>query len=163
MNVDQSYQEAKATSTTHGLITLKRAIKTLGSRVIDRRTSLGKQLNAWRSELIESLGGNDAVSVQERAIVDAAVTTKLMLDSLDAWVLSQPSLVNHRKRAVWPVVGQRQALSDALVRYMMQLGLSKRSRPTMTLAELLQRSSPSPAPSPSPSPEAKGGHPVDPS
>ena len=139
MNVDESYQEAKATSTTHGLTTMKRAIKTLGSRVIDRRTSLGKQLNAWRSELIESLGGNEAVSVQERVIIDAATTTKLMLDSLDAWILSQPSLVNHRKRSVWPVVGQRQALADALVRCMTQLGLQRRSKPTQTLAELLAR------------------------
>ena len=138
MNVDESYQEAKATSTTHGLTTMKRAIKTLGSRVIDRRTSLGKQLNAWRSELIESLGGNEAVSVQERVIIDAATTTKLMLDSLDAWVLSQPSLVNHRKRAVWPVVGQRQALSDALVRYMTQLGLARRAKPVSGLADLLR-------------------------
>ena len=137
MNVDESYPAAKATSTTHGLTTMKRAIKTLGSRAIDRRTSLGKQLNEWRGELIRDLGGDRAISTQERAIVDVAVTTKLMLDSLDAWVLLQPSLVNHRKRSVWPVVGQRQALSDALVRYMMQLGLSKRSRPTQTLAELL--------------------------
>ena len=144
MNVDESYQEVKATCTTHGLTTMKRAIKTLGSLVIDRRTTLGKQLNEWRGELIRDLGGDSAISTQERAIVDAATTTKLMLDSLDAWVLSQPSLVNHRKRAVWPVVGQRQALSDALVRYMTQLGLSKRSHPTMTLADLLQRPSPSP-------------------
>ena len=139
MNVDESYQEAKATSTTHGLTTMKRAIKTLGSRAIDQRTKMGKALNAWRSELIESLGGNEAVSVQERVIIDAATSTKLMLDSLDAWVLSQPSLVNHRKRAVWPVVGQRQALSDALVRYMTLLGMSKRSRPTQTLSELLSK------------------------
>ena len=126
-------------ATTHGRYLAKRALLELGSRSIDGRTNMGKALNAWRSELIESLGGNEAVSVQERVIIDAATSTKLMLDSLDAWVLSQPSLVNHRKRAVWPVVGQRQALSDALVRYMTQLGLSKRSRPTQTLAELLSK------------------------
>ena len=124
-------------ATTHGRYLAKRALLALGSRSIDGRTNMGKALNAWRSELIESLGGNEAVSVQERVIIDAATTTKLMLDSLDAWVLSQPSLVNHRKRAVWPVVGQRQALSDALVRYMTQLGLARRAKPVATLADLL--------------------------
>ena len=47
---------------THGHTTMKRAIKTLGSRAIDRRTCLGKALDQWRAELIADLGGESAVS-----------------------------------------------------------------------------------------------------
>ena len=39
---------------------MKRAVKELGSRAIDGRTSVGKALLHWRSELIAELGGGDA-------------------------------------------------------------------------------------------------------
>src|SRR5262249_22131393 len=112
----------------HGLYRLKDAVKTLGSRTIDRRTVLGRALTQWRAELIEALGGPDAVSPQQLVIVDQATTTKLLLDSVNAWLVTQPSLVNARKRSLIPVVQQRQQLADALVRYMTLLGL-ERQRP----------------------------------
>ena len=62
MNVDESYQEAKATSTKHGLTTLKRAIKALGSRVLDQRTTLAKELAEECRELVNALGGETEVS-----------------------------------------------------------------------------------------------------
>src|SRR2546421_1520651 len=48
------------------------------------------------------------LSTQERVLVDLAVTQKLLLGSIDSWLLVQPSLVNARKRAVLPVVKDRQ-------------------------------------------------------
>ena len=42
-------------------------------------------------------------STQQRQVIDLAVKTKLLLDSIDAWLVKQPSLVNHRKRALLPV------------------------------------------------------------
>jgi hypothetical protein len=122
---------------THGIGLLKRAVKTLGGRTIDRRTSLGKALAQWRSELIRDLGGEGGISTQERAIVDLAVKTKLMLDSVDAWLLTQPSLVNARKRALLPVVRERVQLSDALSRYLAQLGLKRRVKQVPDLAAYL--------------------------
>ena len=68
---------------THGIGLLKRAVKTLGGRVIDRRTSLGNALDQWRSDLLRDLGGSEEVSTQKLALVDLAVKTKLMVDSLD--------------------------------------------------------------------------------
>jgi hypothetical protein len=67
---------------------LKRAVSTLGSRLVDRRTTVGKALAAWRSELLADLGGIEAVSTQELALVEEAVKTKLILDSVDAWLLT---------------------------------------------------------------------------
>jgi hypothetical protein len=55
----------------------------------------------------------------------------LLLDSVNAWLVTQPSLVNARKRSLIPVVQQRQQLADALVRYMTLLGL-QRQRPEKT-------------------------------
>src|SRR5262245_55533943 len=39
------------------------------------RTALGKALAQWRAELINDLGGPEAVSTQEVAVVDLAVRT----------------------------------------------------------------------------------------
>lgn len=112
----------------HGLVTLKQAVKGLGGRVIDRRTTLGKSLTRWRSDLIEDLGGSDNISTQQSALVDLAVKSKLLLDSIDTWLLTQPTLINARKRTLLPVVLQRQTLADGLARYLTQLDLERRHK-----------------------------------
>ena len=121
----------------HGLNTLKRAVNTIGNRmrIIDRRTVTGRALALWREDLIRDLGGD--VSTQQGSIVDLAVRTRLLLDSIDAWLLTQPSLINTRKRSVIPVVRERQVLADGLARYLAQLGLERRSKPAKTLDEIL--------------------------
>jgi hypothetical protein len=70
------------------------------------------------------LGGD--ISTQQAALVDLAVKSKLLLDSIDAWLLVQPSLVNARKKSLLPVVKDRQALADGLTRYLLALGLHRR-------------------------------------
>jgi len=116
---------------------LKGAVRELGSRAIDRRTTIGKALTSWRGELVHDLGGPDTISTQQAAIIELAVKTKLMLDSVDAWIFRQPSLVDKRRRAVLPVVRERQQLADALSRYMTQLGLQRRQPPPKNLNEFL--------------------------
>lgn len=100
----------------HGLTTLKAAVRTLGARVIDRRTAVGKALDAWRSDLVDDLGGLAALSTQQLALVDLAVRSKLLLDSLDAWLLQQQALVDRRKRSLLPAVRERDALVGRLQR-----------------------------------------------
>ena len=119
-------QKPKRGYSKHGLVRLRTAVRELGPRVVDRRTTLGKQLATWKADLVRDLGGD--VSTQQAAIVDLAVRTRLLLDSIDAWLLTQPSLVNARKRALLPAVRERQYLADALARYMAQLGLERRPK-----------------------------------
>jgi hypothetical protein len=105
---------------------LKGVLRRLGGRAVDRRTHLGKALAHWRASLISDLGGARAISTQQAALVDLAVITKLLLDSVDTWLLTQPSLVNARKRALLPAVRERQQLVDSLARILGQLGLERR-------------------------------------
>ena len=42
---------------THGAFALKRAVRTLGSRTIDRRTRVGRALATWCEDLARDLGG----------------------------------------------------------------------------------------------------------
>ena len=121
----------------HGLNALKARVMVRGLQAIDGRSAPARALLAWRKELVGDLGGEEAISAQERAVVGLAVQTKLLLDSIDAWLLAQPTLVNARRRSLLPVVLQRQQLADGLARYMGQLGLKRRARPVPALADYL--------------------------
>lgn len=126
-----------------GVYALKRAVRTLGSRTIDRRTRIGRALASWAQDLARDLGGVDALSTQQRAIIEQAATTRLLLDSIDAWLVRQPSLVDKRKRALLPVVRERQSLADALVRYLTSLGLERRAHDVADLTSYLAARAPS--------------------
>lgn len=129
-----------------GAFALKRAVRTLGSRTIDRRTRVGKALAVWCAALAADLGGIDALSTQQRAIIEQAATTRLILDSIDGWLAKQPSMIDRRKRALLPVVRERQSLADALVRYLTALGLERRAKDVTDLASYSRRKRPRPAP-----------------
>ena len=124
----------------HGLYALKGAIKEANGHG-DWLGSLGEvgvALKAWKADLVADLGGEEAVSTQERAVVDMSVRTHLMLESVDRWLLQQPSLVNKSRRQLFPVVLQRQQLADALARYMNQLGLKRRAKPVQSLTTYIE-------------------------
>ena len=112
-----------------GAYTLKKAVQVLGSRALPtKRTALGRELRAWRDSLVADLGGPDAVSTQQVALVEKAVTQKLICDSLDAYVLAMSSLVDKRHRTLWPVVRERAAQVTLLQSILRDLGLGRRSR-----------------------------------
>jgi len=127
-------------------------VQTLGKRALpSRSTALGRALHEWRTALVDDLGGPDAVSTQQRSLVDLATTTKLMVDSIDAYVLTMGSLVNKRRRCLHPVVRERQALVGQLQSILRDLGLERRGEKSLDLAALAaqaaQRHEP-PAPQP---------------
>jgi hypothetical protein len=120
----------------HGLNSLKKAWSQLGNRALDGRSQASVAIRKWRAELIADLGGDEAASTQQLAVIDLAGKQKLLLDSIDTWLLSQPSLINSRKRSLIPVVLQRQQLANALVDYLTKLGLERRHK-VKTLHEIL--------------------------
>ena len=122
-------KKPRGTTTQPGYWAAKRALQRWGDHVIDGRSRVARMLDEFRDELLRDLGGREAVSQQERVIVDMAVRTHLLVTSVDNYLLSLGSLVNRRKRALWPVVRERVALADSLARYMGQLGLKRREKP----------------------------------
>jgi hypothetical protein len=121
----------------HGLATLKAGVSKLGSRAIDGRYRVARALAQWRQELINDLGGEDNISTQQRTVIELAAASKLLIGSIDAWLLSQPTLLT-RNKTLLPVIRERQAIADGLVRYLAQLGLERRSKP-LDLARMLAR------------------------
>ncbi|MBI3782801.1 MAG: hypothetical protein HY270_05300 [Deltaproteobacteria bacterium] len=137
MNGAIEHQTGPGRPQTHGTKGLKRAVQVLGSRTIDKRTSVGKALAAWRAYLLADLGGIENVTTQELALVEEAVKTKLILDSVDAWLLSQPSLIAKKTRGVLPAVRDRQALVSTLRGLLGDLGLKRRSKAEPSLNDYL--------------------------
>jgi hypothetical protein len=125
----------------HGLNALQTALASVAERSgavpFASLGEAGEALRAWRADIIADLGGEESISAQERAVVDAAATTFLMLSSVDRFLLEQPSLVNRSRRELFPVVLQRQRLADALVRYLETLGLRRRTKDAPDLGRYL--------------------------
>lgn len=139
MKAEESSNKPKRVRHKHGFTAaLKQRYQTDLAR-IDGRTTLSRRLAAFRASLVADLGGADAVSVQQSVLIDLAVTNKLLLDSLDGWLLQQDSLVNQRRRAVYPIVLQRQTVADSLARLMTQLGLERKAAPIATLSDYLSK------------------------
>ena len=134
MNPADNGQKRSGGQVKHGLNMLKRTLYGLDMKQLDRRYRIGRALGEWRDSLIADLGGKGAVSTQQEALVDLCVRSKLMLDSIDNWLLQQRSLINLRKRALLPVVRERQQLADGLARYLGQLGLNRKAKDLPDLA-----------------------------
>ena len=65
---------------------MKNAIRVLGRHTIDMRTATGKWLTARCEEYASDLGGDDALSQQQRTIVSLVVFDELVLQSGQAWL-----------------------------------------------------------------------------
>ena len=111
----------------HGTHALQTAVKAFGSEGwLDALGPDGELLRAWRDDLVADLGGEAAITTQERTIVDMAVRTLLILEHIDRYMLSKQVIVNKGKHTLFPVAVLRLKYSDSLARYMSQLGLERR-------------------------------------
>ncbi len=98
---------------------------------------MGRELAAWRASLISDLGGEETLTTAELALIDLAVRDRLLLDSVDAWLLAEPKLVNGRKKSVYPAVVQRMKLAEGFTRRLQTLCLHRREKRVPSLQEYL--------------------------
>jgi len=133
----QPEEEKLSPRQTHGVHGLKRAVKTLGARSIDRRTTAGKHHAEWRGNVIDALGGLKELTPQKVALIDEVVLTKLILDSVNAWILAQPTLINKRSRSVIAAVRDRSGLVTVLRTLLGDLGLERKCKQLLSLNEYL--------------------------
>jgi hypothetical protein len=109
-----------------------------GLTALDQRSAGARALLEWRQELEGDLGGTEALSIQQRTLVELACRLRLYLDHVDGWLMDQPSLILKRKRILLPVVRERMALSDSLVRVLKDLGLKRQPKDLGNLEDYLK-------------------------
>ena len=124
----------------HGHHLLKKTIDNLSQqdKWLDSLGDVGEAVKVWQDSIIHDLGGGQNISAMQRSIVELAAKTHLLLAGIDQWLLKQPSLINKRKRQLFPIVQQRQALADSLSRYMSTLGLEKKVKQAPNIQDYLE-------------------------
>jgi hypothetical protein len=92
----------------------------------------------------------------QRTVIETAARTKLILDSLDAWLLAADGrIINKRNRALFTIVVQRQSLVTNLDRAMAILGLDRRGKSVTDLGTYIAgKYGPGAMPAPLPQPAA---------
>jgi hypothetical protein len=130
----------------HGQGIISRALPHLMERVLDPGLSetvlspVERAARDWRQQVLDDLGGLDAVSATRRALLDAATGSMILLASLDAYVFElagQGGLANRKHRRVFPVVLDRMRVADGLARQLQTLGLDRQERPPVDLSTYL--------------------------
>jgi hypothetical protein len=123
----------------HGLKALKRRVRTRGLDALDRRSGAARDLVVWKEELVTALGGEANITPQENALIEMIVRQRIFIDHVDGFLLSQETLVVKKKRAIIPVLRERQSLVDGFARLLGQLGMKRREKPIPTLSEYLEQ------------------------
>jgi hypothetical protein len=129
----------RGTTTQLGYWAAKKALRRFSTLALDGRSRVVKALDLFRDELVADLGGPANVSKQQQVIINLALRTHLLLESLDAFIFSMDSPVNKRRRSVYPVIRERQSLADSLARYLAMLGLHRVPRKVEDLNAFLER------------------------
>lgn len=133
--VSQGARKKGGRPATHGATALRKAVTRLGTRRLDGRSTVAVAARRFVADLTADLGGDP--SRAQATLIELAARTWIIVEALDDWIMRQPSLVLHRKRAVVPVLLQRQQLVDSLARALERLGLERRAREVPDLASYL--------------------------
>jgi hypothetical protein len=123
---------------THGISGLKSRLRRLGTRVIDARTYNGRLVHSFTRQLIADQGGEENLSAARRALVEAAGVDFYLLLVVDAYLVGLDSLVNRKRRQLYPVVLQRRQIADGLAARLSLLGIERRARELPSLQEYLR-------------------------
>ena len=122
--------------TRHGLNRAMVRVKLRGMDAIDHRTGAARALLQWREQVISDLGGLESLSATKLALIDAACRTKALLDHADSFLVAERSVINRKRKAFIPLVGQRQTLCDSLARLLNALGLERVAKPVSSRFEV---------------------------
>lgn len=123
---------------THGDTLLKKAVKELGTRALDGRTALAKELAEERRKLILALGRPTEVSPQEMAIIDMIAQKRIRRKPVAHWaLLNRDRLFDRRKRKMVPIALELEQMEESEVRLLKELGLKRRAKPVQSLEEYL--------------------------
>jgi hypothetical protein len=124
-----------------GLPALKARVMMRGLGVVDKRSLAARSLVEWKAGIVNDLGGPEAISKQQETLVELACRTKLMLEHIDSFILAQKSIVQQRKKSLYPVVRERGTLANSLVYLLAQLGLERKPRRARSLQSYLEERS----------------------
>ena len=102
---------------------------------LDKRTAAGREYALKKSAIVADLGGD--LSELQADLVERYLRTTVLIDSIDQWLFQQKSLINRRKKTLFPIVRERAQLVDSALRLATALGLERRAPQVRDLKEYL--------------------------
>jgi hypothetical protein len=114
---------------------MRKTLRALTTSRLDGRSAIALAVRRWKEGVRRDLGG-DLTRAQE-TIHEAAAQSWVIVSSLDDWISRQRSLVT-RKRTLLPVVLQRMQIAEGLARNLERLGLERRAKRVLSLADYLE-------------------------
>jgi hypothetical protein len=127
---------------TNGHYRRRRAIQGLDWRTqLDQRSAVYRELHDRCDRLVSGLGGKDAISPQREALLRSTVVTWLLIDSIDRYLLEQPSIIIRRRKALLPIVRERNQLVTTFKSLLEALGLDRQLPPSPSLQQYLNAGS----------------------
>lgn len=91
-------------------------------------------IKRWQKDLANDLGGIGALTTAQRTLLELSTRTRLILEHLDAYLLTKKSLLNKRQGKLIPMVMDRMKVSDTLTRQLLALGLDRTAKVVPALA-----------------------------
>jgi hypothetical protein len=125
-----------------GGVALEFLMKRAGLGQIDGRSLLARELAADMKELMEALGGREALSPQKLALVKMIASKRARRRLAEEWALqNREQLFDRRRRRLLPLALQLEQLEESEARLLDKLGLERVAKPA-GLVELLKRHEP---------------------
>src|SRR5262249_2856342 len=104
---------------------LKRAVAVRGLNALDGRSAAVRLVREWQAAITADLGGPEQLSAQKRALIDILSRSPLVLNHIDSFMMEQRSLINRKRKAIIPIVRDRQVIVDGIARLVAQIGSDK--------------------------------------
>lgn len=121
----------------HGSSRVATELKELVRRSMDGRTTEAREVAEWIEDYAADLGGLDRLSTGQRTVLQLAAQTMMQLGRVDAFIAAMPSMIHAKRRQLYPVVVQRASLVSTLRALLSELGLERRVKEAVSLAEYL--------------------------
>jgi len=119
-------QKGNKSAAKSGHYALRSSLKRDGLSVLTRRQR--EAVAECRKQIVDDLGGDENVPELKRLQIERYLITELLLQSLDGWLLQQPTLINRRRRALYPIVVQRNELVQTSLKLAQAIGLERRRK-----------------------------------
>lgn len=90
---------------------------------VDRRTTLHRELQDIRTELVADFGGPEKCSNAELSMLDLIAKETLYLMLVDNFIMATGSVLDRRHRRTHGILADRTRLANALSQHMQALGI----------------------------------------
>jgi hypothetical protein len=117
---------------------LEEHVNAHGEAWIETLGALGRPLQQWVDGVIDSFGGETRITPQKKSAIILAAKSLLIVECVDRYLFSLPSIINRSRREVFSIVMQRKELVTAFGRQLADIGMNKLEAESDTLMETLR-------------------------